>query len=98
MDNIERQVRYARQSGTEVTPAEVLDRIRRGAENESLTPGQRKRKRLKRGGTRRALNGGVRGMSVNPGLFVRDEVFPPPQVVEVFGQRWELPRGGVAGH
>ena len=86
MDNIKRQAGY-----TGGTMADVLALIKDGQENTRLTSGQRRRKRLKRGGTRRAMNSRVGGLRAGQGLFVRDEVFPPPRVVEVFGQRWEIP-------
>jgi hypothetical protein len=86
MDNVERQARYG--GGT---TADVLKLIKAGRENDGLTPGQRKRKKLKRGGTRRAMNSGTGGLRADPELFILDEAFPPPRVVEVFGQVWELP-------
>jgi hypothetical protein len=49
MDNIKRQAGY-----TGGTTADVLALIKAGRENDRLTPGQRRRKRLKRGGARRA--------------------------------------------
>ena len=83
MDNIKRQAGY-----TGGTTADVLAAIKAGQENTRLTPGQRKRKRLKRGGTRRA-----QAWTPPP--------LPPPKPgsqspeqrrqVEVFGQRWEIP-------
>lgn len=81
MDNVERQVRYG--GGT---TADVLALIKSGQENDGLTPGQRKRKRLKRGGTRRAQTPRPREASAL-------ETAPPerPAVVEVYGQRWEIP-------
>lgn len=81
MDNVERQVRYG--GGT---TADVLALIKAGQENASLTPGQRKRKRLKRGGTRRAQTPRPREASA-------PEAATPerPAVVEVYGQRWEIP-------
>jgi hypothetical protein len=81
MDNVERQVRYG--GGT---TADVLKLIKSGAENDGLTPGQRKRKRLKRGGTRRAQTPRPREVSAPEA-----EAPEQPAVVEVFGQRWELP-------
>jgi hypothetical protein len=81
MDNIARQARYG--GGT---AADVLALIRDGQENEKLTPAQRKRKRLKRGGTRRAQTPAPQEASApEPAQTER------PAVVEVFGQRWEIP-------
>jgi hypothetical protein len=81
MDNVERQVRYAGGG----TAADVLALIRDGRENENLTPAQRRRKRLKRGGTRRA-------QTPAPQVASAPEPAPSPRsVVEVFGQRWEIP-------
>lgn len=81
MDNVERQARYG--GGT---TADVLALIKVGQENDGLTPGQRKRKKLKRGGTRRAQT--PRPKQDSP----RAETPPErPTVVEVYGQRWELP-------
>jgi hypothetical protein len=95
MDNVERQVRYAGGG----TAADVLALIRDGRENENLTPAQRRRKRLKRGGTRRAQT--PRPQETIPatpspgksGRFQGVGLADPtgPQVVEVFGQRWEIP-------
>lgn len=82
MDNLERQVKYV--GGT---TADVLNLIKAGQENDRLTAAQRKRKKHKRGRTRRL--GRVGGL--HPTAVIRDEVFPPPRVVEVYGQRWELP-------
>lgn len=81
MDNIERQARYG--GGT---TADVLALIKSGQENDGLTSGQRKRKRLKRGGTRRA-------QTPRPQEVGTPEAATPqqPAVVEVYGQRWELP-------
>jgi hypothetical protein len=82
VDNVKRQAGY-----TGGTTADVLALIRDGRENDGLTPGQRRRKRLKRGGTRRAQT------PPKPREDDRAEAVPPerPVVVEVFGQSWELP-------
>jgi hypothetical protein len=86
VDNIRRQAGY-----TGGTAADVLALIKAGQENTRLTSAQRSRKKHKRGGTRRAQNSRIGGLRAGQGLFIQDEVFPPPQVVEVFGQRWEIP-------
>jgi hypothetical protein len=82
MDNVERQAGY-----TGGTTADVLKLIKAGRENDGLTPGQRKRKRLKRGGARRAQT------PPRPQEAGTPAAAPPlqPAVVEVFGQRWEIP-------
>ena len=82
MDNVQRQARYG--GGT---TADVLKLIKAGRENDGLTPGQRRRKRLKRGGTRRTQT------PPKPREAAPPEDAPPerPVVVEVFGQVWELP-------
>jgi hypothetical protein len=81
VDNVERQARYG--GGT---TADVLALIRVGRENEKLTPAQRRRKRLKRGGTRRA-------QTPAPQVASAPEAPLPaqPTAFEVFGQRWEIP-------
>jgi hypothetical protein len=81
VDNVERQVRYG--GGT---TADVLALIKSGAENDGLTPGQRRRKKLKRGGTRRAQTPRPQEVSA-PEAATSEQ----PAVVEVFGQRWEIP-------
>jgi len=85
VDNIRRQAGY-----TGGSVADVLALIKAGQENTSLTPGQRSRKKHKRGGTRRALNSGRMG-GMHPDLAIHQDEAAPPRVVEVFGQVWELP-------
>jgi hypothetical protein len=80
MDNIKRQAGY-----TGGTTADVLALIKAGRENDGLTSGQRKRKRLKRGGTRRA-------QAPRPQEDRAPAAAPTERLtVEVFGQRWEIP-------
>jgi hypothetical protein len=88
MDSVERRLVYARQMlGTQVTREQVLGWIRDGTEDARMTPGQRRRKQRKRGGTRRAQTPRPREAAPEP------EAVPEllPGTVEVFGQRWELP-------
>ena len=82
MDNLERQVKY----GGGGTMADALKLIKEGREDDGLTPAQRRRKRLKRGGTRRA-------QTPRPHEDTLPAAVHPqrPEVVEVYGQRWEIP-------
>jgi len=81
-DNIERQMRYGG-----ATMDDVLARIKAGVEDEKLKPGQRRRKKGKRGGTRRAMTRRPVETVALPG----DEPPPARRVFEVYGQRWEVP-------
>jgi hypothetical protein len=81
MDNIKRQAGY-----TGGTTADVLALIKAGRENDGLTPGQRRRKRLKRGGARRAQTPPRPQEAGTPAA-----ASPERPTVEVYGQRWELP-------
>jgi hypothetical protein len=83
VDNVERQARYG--GGT---TADVLKLIKDGRENDGLTPGQRRRKRLKRGGTRRAQTPPKpKPREAGP---LEAAAAEQPVVVEVYGQRWEI--------
>jgi hypothetical protein len=82
MDNVKRLAAYAG-----VTEADILNLIKAGQENAKLSGAQLRRKRHKRN---RAALGHQRARKTPPPATAE----PPqdqPTVVEVYGQRWEIP-------